>query len=150
MEHEFASLIEEARQARKHAYAPYSDFRVGAAVLCGDGSVFTGANVENAAYPETACAERVAIWAAVSAGRRDIVAIATVCGGDEPCYPCGGCRQVFNEFNPEMLVISASSHGTRIAETKASELLPHAFSPERLAEGRGPEEPEAPSPRPWP
>lgn len=95
-------LMEMARQARENAYAPYSDFLVGAALLCGDGTVYTGCNVENASYSPTICAERVAFGKAVSEGKRDFAAIA-VCGGRRgqetgPCTPCGVCRQVMGEF----------------------------------------------------
>ncbi|MCL5292204.1 MAG: cytidine deaminase [Actinobacteria bacterium] len=150
MEHELAGVIEAAKQARKHAYASYSNFKVGAAVLCPDGTMFSGANVENAVYGESICAERVAIFNAVSEGRREFTAMAVVCGGEEPCCPCGSCRQVFVEFNPDMTVIMASMKGTHILEMKASDLLPHAFMPERLEEGRRPEAPEPPGPRAWP
>ncbi len=150
MEHELAGLIEAAKLARKRAYAPYSGFRVGAAVLCPDGAVFDGANVENAAFGESICAERVAICKAVSEGHKDFKAIAVVCGGDAPCYPCGSCRQVLVEFNPEMVVIMASADGSRVLEARASELLPRAFMPERLEAGRRPEAPEVPGPGPWP
>lgn len=150
LEHELAGLIEAAKLARKRAYAPYSGFRVGAAVLCPDGAVFDGANVENAVYGESICAERVAVYKAVSEGRNEFKAIAVVCGGAEPCYPCGSCRQVLVEFNPEMTVIMASADGSRVLEAKASQLLPHAFTPERLEAGRRPEAPEVPGPGPWP
>ncbi|MCL4499961.1 MAG: cytidine deaminase [Chloroflexi bacterium] len=150
MNHELASLIDAAKQARKQAYAPYSNFAVGAALLCPDGTVFTGCNVENAIYGETLCAERVTIAKAVSEGRREFRAMAIVCSGPEPCVPCGSCRQMMVEFNTEMTILMASTGSSDILELNASELMPHAFTPERLEEGRKPEPPEAPGPGVWP
>lgn len=150
MEHELASLVESAKLARKNAYAPYSKFKVGAALLCPDGTVFTGVNVENAAYGETLCAEEVALGTAVADGRREFSAIAIVCGGESPCAPCGSCRQALAEFSPEMKVVMASADAAHIREMKLSELLPDAFTAARLEEGRRPEEPEIPGPGPWP
>ena len=96
------ALFQAACAARTHAYAPYSGFRVGAALLCEDGRIFTGCNVENAAYPLCTCAERTALCAAVSQGARRFLAIAIAGGTDEdctqPCAPCGGCRQNLAEF----------------------------------------------------
>ena len=96
------ALFQAACAARTHAYAPYSGFRVGAALLCEDGRIFTGCNVENAAYPLCTCAERTALCAAVSQGARHFLAIAIAGGTDEdctqPCAPCGGCRQNLAEF----------------------------------------------------
>jgi cytidine deaminase len=123
-------LVAEARKARKRAYAPYSGFLVGAAVLAG-GRIYAGANVENAAYPLSVCAERNAVAAAVTAGKREIRAVAVVAAEADPTPPCGGCRQVLHEFGPEMLVISESSSGRR-AEWVLSALLPSAFGPSSL------------------
>lgn len=123
-------LVAEARKAKKRAYAPYSEFRVGAAVLAG-GRIYSGANVENAAYPLSACAERNAVAAAVSAGKREIHAVAVVGDETDPTPPCGGCRQVLHEFGPEMLVICESAGGRR-AEWVLSALLPSAFGPSSL------------------
>ena len=125
-------LLEAARRARDVAYAPYSGFRVGAAVRSADGRVFTGTNVENAAYPATLCAERVAIGAAVTAGARDLVALAVVCSGAGPCTPCGLCRQVLFELAPEVQIIAAGADGATARYMLARDLLPEAFGPQRL------------------
>ncbi len=120
------SLIAAARAARAGAYVPYSRYAVGAALLTRSGRVFSGANVENASYGLTICAERVAIFAAVAAGERDFVALAVVTenGG----MPCGACRQVLAEFALGARVIVADLEGRR-REWTAAELLPHAFQP---------------------
>jgi cytidine deaminase len=123
-------LVEAARGARPHAYAPYSGFHVGAAVLA-DGAIHTGVNVENASYPVGTCAERSAVSAAVLAGARSIQAVAIVADAEEPTPPCGGCRQVLNEFGPDMLVVCEGAGGRR-AEWTLSEILPHAFGPSNL------------------
>ena len=123
-------LVAEAREMWDRAYAPYSSFRVGAAVLAG-GKVFGGANIENASYPLSVCAERNAVAAAVLAGERSIEAVAVVAGDEEPTPPCGGCRQVLNEFGPEMLVVCESTSGRR-AEWTLSAILPQAFGPSNL------------------
>lgn len=122
-------LIDQAIQAREQAYAPYSNYRVGAALLTKSGRVFTGANVENAVYPLVVCAERVAVFKAVSEGERDFEAIAvvTVNGGS----PCGSCRQVLHEFAPEMLVFVADVSG-HYYQTTVADLLPSAFGSEHL------------------
>lgn len=123
-------LVEEllalAHSAREGAYAPYSDFHVGAAVATGDGPVFQGANVENASYGLSLCAERVAASAAVIAGHPRIEAIAVVGGSSRPTPPCGACRQFLFEFNPEMLVVSESPSGER-KRWRLSELLVEGF-----------------------
>jgi cytidine deaminase len=123
-------LVARAREMRARAYAPYSGFQVGAAVLAG-GEVFGGSNIENASYPLSVCAERNAVAAAVLAGHRSIDAVAVAADGDEPTPPCGGCRQVLNEFGPEMLVVCVSQDGRR-AEWTLPEILPHAFGPANL------------------
>jgi cytidine deaminase len=120
-------LVEAARRARVNAYAPYSKFLVGAAVLAG-GEVFTGVNVENAAYPIGVCAERMAIGAALTAGKRDIAAVAVVGSSADPTPPCGGCRQFISEFGPDIVVVAESQDGRR-AEWRIAELLPDAFGP---------------------
>jgi cytidine deaminase len=124
-------LIEKALEARKQAYAPYSGFPVGAALLAADGRVFTGCNVENASYGLTMCAERVALFKAVSEGAREFVAIAIACG-ESPCSPCGACRQVLAEFSPDIEVIMTDSRGQRVRREKLSTLLPGAFGPRDL------------------
>lgn len=125
-------LIAAARTAREGAYAPYSRFRVGAAVLAGD-EIVTGANVENASYSVSICAERVAAGHAVARGLRDLRAIAIVGPGEEPTAPCGTCRQFLNEFNPDLVVVSQGAKGDRLLEP-LSALLPEAFGPADLEE----------------
>lgn len=124
-------LIAAALAVRTQAYAPYSHYQVGAALLCGDGSVTVGCNVENAAYPATICAERVAMTAAVAQGRRGFVAIAvaTANGGT----PCGTCRQVMAELGPDM-VVYISDAGGQYVTTSVRALLPDSFGSERLAD----------------
>jgi cytidine deaminase len=124
-------LLTAAREAMERgSYAPYSNFNVGAAVLA-EGEVFPGANVENASYPMSVCAERNAVAAAVNAGKRSIDAVAVVTRADEPTPPCGGCRQVLNEFGPKMLVVIEAADRKR-AEWTLPEILPHAFGPDDL------------------
>lgn len=129
-------LVRMAREAVERAYAPYSRFRVGAVLLCMDDStVFTGCNVENASYGLTMCAERVAVGAALAAGRRDLESIAIYADGPELPTPCGACRQVLAEFNPDMAVIVSNGNCSRTF--RLSELLPHSFGPAALS-GRQP------------
>ena len=117
-----------ARAAMKHAYAPYSDFRVGAAILLGDGRVFTGCNVENASYGLTICAERNAVFAAVAASARkpEILAVAVVNQRGVPCSPCGACRQVLAEFGPRATVWYLGADG--VVQRTMQELLVDGFS----------------------
>ena len=124
-------LILKANEAREQAYAPYSRYQVGAAVLTADGQVFTGCNIENAAFHSSLCAERVAIFKAVSEGHRQLRAIAVVTsnGGS----PCGGCRQVMREFGgKQLIVLIADGSGTLLEELTLEELLPRSFGPEEL------------------
>ena len=130
------ALVAAAVAAQDQAYAPYSNFRVGAALLAVDGRIFSGANVENAAYGSTICAERVAMPAAVVAGVREFVALAVVGDGDGPCTPCGACRQVLFEFAPDLVVIAGGGDGAVARYRLGPELLPHGFGPIRLADGR--------------
>ena len=123
------ALVQEAARARQNAYAPYSRYRVGAAVLTTDGRVFAGCNVENAVYPLGLCAERVAIFKAVSEGYRDFKAIAVVT--DNGGSPCGSCRQVMHEFAPEMTVFIADERG-EMRRTTVAELLPDSFGADDL------------------
>ena len=123
-------LVEAARAVREQAYAPYSGFAVGAALLA-EGRVFTGVNVENASYPISVCAERNAIAAMVSAGGRRVDAVAVVTDGATPTPPCGGCRQCLWEFGPEAVVLAVTLKGER-ARWPLAELLPHAFGPSDL------------------
>ncbi len=126
-----AELIRAAIQARSAAYAPYSHYMVGAALYTSNGETFTGANIENAAYPATICAERVAVFKAVSEGHTDLAAIAVVTrnGG----MPCGSCRQVLAEFGLQTLVIVADETGKILLEASLSDLLPYSFGPRDLA-----------------
>jgi cytidine deaminase len=121
------ALLAAARDARQNAYAPYSQFSVGAALDTGDGQVFLGSNVENASYGLTMCAERVAIGTAVAAGYRDFVAIAVAGPDGVVTSPCGACRQVLAEFNPNMTVVYTTPDGP--VTTTVAELLPHSFGP---------------------
>jgi cytidine deaminase len=126
-----ADLIERALQARQSAYAPYSAYAVGAALLTSSGRVFTGANVENAAYPVSICAERVAVFKAVTEAERrfSAIAIATDNGGS----PCGSCRQVLSEFGLETQVLMVDKNGTVVRRMSVGDLLPAAFRPSDLA-----------------
>jgi cytidine deaminase len=125
------SLLDQAIEARAHAYAPYSRFSVGAALLARDGRVFTGVNVENASYGLSNCAERTAIFKAVSEGVREFSAIAVIGPqNDVECSPCGACRQVLFEFGPDMVVVLADGDGLK--QFTARGLLPGAFEAERL------------------
>jgi cytidine deaminase len=124
------SLIDIANEARRRAYAPYSHYQVGAALRTKSGRIFTGCNVENAAYPHCMCAERVAIFKAVSEGETEfeVLAVATPNGGS----PCGGCRQVMAEFSLETIVLIADGEGRLAQEATVEELLPGAFTPKDL------------------
>ncbi len=123
-------LVERAREARAKAYAPYSSYSVGAALLTAAGETYAGTNVENAAYPTSMCAERSAVFAAVSAGARSFRAIAVVT--ENAGSPCGACRQVLSEFGLDTLVIIADSQGKVRREVTVGELLPEAFGPADL------------------
>lgn len=122
-------LVSRAIAARRHAYVPYSHFPVGAALLTKSGKIYTGCNIENASYGLTVCAERVAIWKAVSEGETEFsaLAVATNIGGS----PCGACRQVMAEFAPDMPVLIADLNGKTAPHTVAG-LLPLAFTPQHL------------------
>lgn len=127
-------LIAKAYEARKNAYAPYSDYQVGAALLCDDGSIYTGCNVENASYGATNCAERTAVFKAVSEGKRRLKAIAIAGGsGDNMgmAYPCGVCRQVLREFSePSQMLIIVAGKDFEYREFSLEELLPESFGPD--------------------
>lgn len=120
-----SKLFEAAKEAHQCAYAPYSKYRVGAALLTDDGQIFVGCNVENAAFPATICAERAAVASAVSQGHRNFVAVAVVT--KDGATPCGICRQVLGEFSLDMIVYSYQTDGTLVQESPMSELLPSAF-----------------------
>jgi len=123
-------LIDLAKEASRRAYAPYSNYPVGAVLRTRSGKMFTGCNVENAAYPTSMCAERTAIFKAVSEGEKefDVIALVTPNGGT----PCGSCRQVMSEFGLDTLVLVADAEGRLVLETTVAGLLPEAFSPKDL------------------
>jgi cytidine deaminase len=123
-------IVERARQARERAYAPYSNFAVGAAIVTQDGSIFEGVNVENASYGLAICAERSAAVSAVSAGHREFRAIAVAGPESTVTVPCGACRQFLNEFNPQLTVAYTTPSG--VAVTTLDRLLPDAFGPKNL------------------
>mgnify|MGYP003288477633 FL=1 len=127
-------LISAARDAAKNAYCKYSNYRVGAALLAEDGSIWLGCNVENSSFGATNCAERTAVFSAIAAGKQKFSAIAIVGGSDEnPATPCGICRQVLAEFcSPDMPVYFAGLEGGDISTTTIGELLPFAFSGAKL------------------
>lgn len=127
-------LVKKAQEARKLSYSPYSHFAVGAALLCKDGSVYCGANVENSSYPLCMCAERNALYHAYMNGKskKDFVALALSAGSEEPCSPCGACRQVLSELFPMNAPIYMSNLKGQIQETTIKELLPYAFSADDL------------------
>ncbi len=132
VEHTAGELVEIARAARAWAYAPYSDYPVGAALITASGKIYDGVNIENAAYPSTICAERVAAFKAISEGEREFAAIAVV--SNNGGAPCGSCRQVLSEFGRDMSVYIADRAGKILLETRLTELLPQAFGPETLKE----------------
>jgi cytidine deaminase len=125
------TLIDAARAAQQHAYAPYSHFRVGCALEADDGRVFVGCNVENASYGLTICAERAAVCAAVAAGAQRFRRAVVVSDADPPAAPCGACRQVLSEFGPTLRVDGVSPAGS--VTWTIAELLPAAFGKEQLA-----------------
>lgn len=124
-------LIRAAREARSRSYSPYSGFAVGAALLCDDGTVVQGTNIENAAYSPSICAERAAVAAAVTSGRRRFVALAIVGHATLLVPPCGVCRQTLSEFAPDLEIVLASE-GDAVRELSLSELLPLHFEPALL------------------
>ncbi|MDQ3991178.1 MAG: cytidine deaminase [Actinomycetota bacterium] len=125
-------LLARAREARGRAYAPYSGFPVGAAVLTDGGEVHAGANVENASYPLSACAERSAVQRAVSEGATGLVAVAVAGPPGGTVWPCGGCRQVLHEFGPDLLVITEAGDSGPRRQRRLGELLPDSFGPADL------------------
>ena len=124
------ALVDLANTARERAYVPYSGYRVGSSLRTRSGRIFTGVNVENAAFPQTMCAERVAMFKAVSEGEKDfeVITVVTDNGGS----PCGGCRQVMAEFGLDTIVILADGQGNIVEEMTVKKLLPGAFTPEKL------------------
>jgi cytidine deaminase len=136
------SLLRAASRARAKAYAPYSGFQVGAAVLA-EGRVFAAGNVENSAYPLSVCAERNAVAMAVAAGHRRIDAVAVVAGEDQPAAPCGGCRQVIAEFCGARTPVIYAARGGRSVTTDVGALLPDAFRADALGRAAGAGAPNA-------
>jgi len=128
-------LLQAAVEGSQNAHCPYSRFRVGAAVLTKSGKVFKGGNIENVSYGATVCAERVAIWKAVSEGEKEFVAIAVVGPGTSEGYPCAQCRQVMVEFGLDWLVISGNAEGKYLGEMTVGDLVPFAFTPDALLGG---------------
>ncbi|GMQ85500.1 MAG: cytidine deaminase [Acidimicrobiia bacterium] len=123
---ETSELLEQARRAAAASYSPYSNFRVGAVVVTEDGTVFTGCNVENAAYGSSICAEANAIATAVGSGARTISTVAVTCLDGDDCYPCGNCLQLMREFGVDRIITDGG-------EYSLGDLLPHSFGPESLA-----------------
>jgi cytidine deaminase len=128
-----ATLMDLAEEARAHSYSPYSHYAVGAALLCQDGSVYQGCNIENASYTPTICAERNAFFKAIFDGQRSFTAIAVIGSGETPAYPCGVCRQVMAEFcDGDFTIVTANRDRTVVFPQTLSELLPHSFGPKDL------------------
>lgn len=124
-------LLELAKEAMGNAYVPYSNFRVGAALIAEDGSIYTGCNIENSSYGGTNCAERTAFFKAVSEGKRKFTKVAIISDSNNYTYPCGICRQVLSEFGVDLDVITANSKG-EYKKFKLDELLPHSFTKEDM------------------
>ncbi len=131
---EFSELLRLALTVQERARAPYSKFKVGAAVLGGSGAAFAGCNVESASYGATICAERSAVVAAVAAGETTIRACVVVTSTAEPSSPCGICRQLLAEFGPDVAIFAASSVGDRVMAARLGDLLPQAFRAKNLDE----------------
>lgn len=126
-------LVDAAFEAMANAYAPYSKYHVGAAIACDDGTIVPGCNVENASYGGTICAERGAVMSAVARGKKNWVALVVSTQGPEPAFPCGMCRQVLNEFAPELPILLVARVGGARRLVRLNELLPGAFGPANLA-----------------
>lgn len=129
-------LIDKAKKIREKAYTPYSNFEVGAALLTESGKIYTGCNIENASYPVGCCAERVAIFKAISEGEKNFKKMAVVANTKEPVSPCGSCRQVMAEFFPKDMPIYLSNLRNDVYETTIEKLLPGSFQPSHLKEGQ--------------
>ena len=132
MDTPYEILIKKSYEERENAYSPYSSFKVGAALMCADGSIYTGCNIENASYGATLCAERVAIGKAISEGKRDFLAIAVVGSGNDYCYPCGICRQVLSEFCNSDFKVILPLENKETKEMSLSELLPCSFTNDNM------------------
>jgi len=126
-------MLDLAYEAMERAYAPYSKFKVGACLKGASGNYYLGCNIENAAYTPTNCAERTAVFKAVSEGERRFEAIVIVCSGRNPASPCGVCRQVLREFCPDELPVVFANAERAFVESTLGELLPQSFGPEDLA-----------------
>ncbi|TFB23999.1 cytidine deaminase [Filobacillus milosensis] len=129
-------LVKQATDMLNEAYVPYSKFPVGAALLTKEGKVYRGCNIENAAYPVTCCAERVAIFKAISEGEREFKALAVIAKTNRPVPPCGSCRQVMSEFFDEKMPVYISNKDQEIKEVQVKDLLPFSFNQQDLAEGQ--------------
>ena len=126
-------LLDKAREARDRAYAPYSKYAVGAALLTADGQIYQGCNIENAGFTSTICAERTAFFKAVYDGHRAFRAIAVIATGEEMGFPCGVCRQVMAEFcDKDFIIVTANRDRTKVDVSSFETLLPHAFGPKDL------------------
>jgi cytidine deaminase len=130
-------LVEAAKEARRRAYAPYSHFAVGAAVLTGSGKVYSGCNIENASFGLTNCAERTAMFKAVSEGEQNIVALAVIADTVDPVFPCGACRQVMIEFCAADAKIYLANLSGHVVEWKLQDLLPGAFKASVMDKAKG-------------
>ena len=126
-------LLDKAQEAREHSYAPYSHYRVGAALMTADGQIYQGCNIENAGFTPTVCAERTAFFKAVYDGHRAFRAIAVIATGEEMGFPCGVCRQVMAEFcDRDFIIVTANRDRTKVDVSDFETLLPHSFGPRDL------------------
>lgn len=132
---DYKELVNHAIRAKENAYVPYSHFRVGAAILTNDGEIYTGCNIENASFGGTNCAERTALFKAISEGKRDFKCIAIVSDSPDYTYPCGICRQVLSEFGNDLEILVAKSNGDYKVHS-FKEILPYAFTSEELERGQ--------------
>ncbi|MCX7889827.1 MAG: cytidine deaminase [Rhodobacteraceae bacterium] len=133
------TLLDQARAVRENAYAPYSRFKVGAAIRAASGAVYVGCNVENAAYPEGTCAEAGAIAAMVAAGETELTEVAVIADAPRPVPPCGGCRQKLAEFAAQEAVVTLATVGGAVSVTTVGELLPGGFRAADMAHAVGPD-----------
>ncbi|MCP8616659.1 cytidine deaminase [Salirhabdus salicampi] len=130
-------LLSKAKEARKRAYVPYSTFHVGAALQTKNGNIYLGCNIENAAYPVTCCAERVAIFKAISEGETEFVEMAVVADTERPVPPCGSCRQVMSEFFAQTMTVHISNLQGEVKTMSVEQLLPFSFSSQDLSDRDG-------------
>lgn len=129
----YEDLIKQASMVLNNSYSPYSGVKVASAILCGDGRVYLGVNVENSSYGLTICAERSAVSAMITGGGRRPIAVAIVTDLDEPILPCGACRQVLSEFNPDVTIVAHSVRSKKTVVYKLSDLLPQPFKLSKLS-----------------